>query len=151
MSTATMHQGNGTASILANRADCFTFSIHGARSFPSTRKPAIWTWNCPDGTSDEAYAAALDDALASVFRQQQPDLVIYPPAPIRLRRPPGRLKLTKAGLAARDERVLGECRRRSFPVAIAMAGGYARQIDDTVAIHATTRHRRRFFAAAPPL
>ena len=48
------------------------------------------------------------------------------------------LKLTKAGLAARDELVLGECRRLGLPVAIAMAGGYARNIDDTVDIHAMT-------------
>ena len=40
--------------------------------------------------------------------------------------------------AARDELVLSECRRRGLPVAVAMAGGYARQIDDTVSIHAVT-------------
>ncbi|WP_153161014.1 histone deacetylase [Zoogloea sp. 1C4] len=147
-----VHQGNGTASILANRADCFTFSIHGARNFPFDKETSDLDVELPDGTSDAAYLAALDDALALVFRHQ-PDLVIYlagadPFEDDRL----GRLKLTKAGLAARDERVLGECRRRSLPVAIAMAGGYARQIDDTVAIHATTIDTaRRIFAAAPPL
>ena len=61
----------------------------------------------------------------------------------------GRLKLTKAGLAARDELVLSECRRRDLPVAIAMAGGYARQIDDTVSIHAATiETARRIFTSA---
>lgn len=147
-----VHQGNGTAAILANRADCFTFSIHGARNFPFDKETSDLDVELPDGTRDETYLAALDDALASVFRHQ-PDLVIYlagadPFEDDRL----GRLKLTKAGLAARDERVLGECRRRSLPVAIAMAGGYARQIDDTVAIHATTIDTaRRIFASAPPL
>ena len=147
-----VHQGNGTAAILANRADCFTLSIHGARNFPFDKETSDLDVELPDGTSDEAYLAALDDALALVFRHQ-PDLVIYlagadPFEDDRL----GRLKLTKAGLAARDERVLGECRRRSLPVAIAMAGGYARQIDDTVAIHAATIDTaRRIFAAAPPL
>jgi len=34
--------------------------------------------------------------------------------------------------------VLSECRRRGLPLAIAMAGGYARDIDDTVDIHAAT-------------
>ena len=147
-----VHQGNGTASILANRADCFTFSIHGARNFPFDKETSDLDVELPDGTGDEAYLAALDDALALVFRHQ-PDLVIYlagadPFEDDRL----GRLKLTKAGLAARDERVLGECRRRSLPVAIAMAGGYARQIDDTVAIHAATIDTaRRIFATAAPL
>lgn len=147
-----VHQGNGTASILANRADCFTFSIHGARNFPFDKETSDLDVELPDGTGDEAYLAALDDALALVFRHQ-PDLVIYlagadPFEDDRL----GRLKLTKAGLAARDERVLTECRRRSLPVAIAMAGGYARQIDDTVAIHAATIDTaRRIFATAAPL
>ncbi|GLT20980.1 histone deacetylase [Zoogloea oryzae] len=147
-----VHQGNGTASILANRADCFTFSIHGARNFPFDKETSDLDVELPDGTSDEAYLAALDDALALVFRHQ-PDLVIYlagadPFEDDRL----GRLKLSKTGLAARDERVLGECQRRSLPVAIAMAGGYARQIDDTVAIHAATIDTaRRIFATAAPL
>ncbi|MCK6374313.1 MAG: histone deacetylase [Zoogloea sp.] len=147
-----VHQGNGTASILANRADCFTFSIHGARNFPFDKETSDLDVELPDGTDDDAYLAALDDALALVFRHQ-PDLVIYlagadPFEDDRL----GRLRLTKAGLAARDERVLGECRRRSLPVAIAMAGGYARQIDDTVEIHAATINTaRRIFTAAAPL
>ena len=147
-----VHQGNGTASILANRTDCFTFSIHGARNFPFDKETSDLDVELPDGTGDDAYLAALDDALALVFRHQ-PDLVIYlagadPFEDDRL----GRLKLSKAGLAARDERVLGECRRRSLPVAIAMAGGYARQIDDTVAIHAATIDTaRRIFATAAPL
>lgn len=147
-----VHQGNGTASILANRVDCFTFSIHGARNFPFDKETSDLDVELPDGTDDDAYLAALDDALALVFRHQ-PDLVIYlagadPFEDDRL----GRLRLTKAGLAARDERVLGECRRRSLPVAIAMAGGYARQIDDTVAIHAATINTaRRIFTAAAPL
>ncbi|WP_374246280.1 histone deacetylase [Zoogloea sp.] len=147
-----VHQGNGTAAILANRADCFTFSIHGARNFPFDKETSDLDVELPDGTGDEPYLAALDDALAVVFRHQ-PDLVIYlagadPFEDDRL----GRLKLSKAGLAARDARVLGECRRRSLPVAIAMAGGYARQIDDTVAIHAATIDTaRRLFAAPPPL
>lgn len=147
-----VHQGNGTAAILAKRADCFTFSIHGARNFPFDKETSGLDVELPDGTSDDAYLTALDDALALVFRHQ-PDLVIYlagadPFEDDRL----GRLKLSKAGLAARDERVLTECRRRSLPVAIAMAGGYARQIDDTVAIHAATIHTaRRIFTAAAPL
>jgi hypothetical protein len=43
-----------------------------------------------------------------------------------------------SGLAERDRRVFADCRGRKIPVAIAMAGGYARHIDDTVAIHRAT-------------
>src|SRR5258707_453989 len=61
----------------------------------------------------------------------------------------GRLKLTKTGLARRDERVLGTLAARHIPVAIAMAGGYARDIEDSVDIHANTiRTARRIWEAA---
>ena len=55
----------------------------------------------------------------------------------------GRLKLTKAGLARRDALVLGTLAARGIPVAIAMAGGYARDIEDSVEIHANTLHTAR--------
>ena len=133
-----VHQGNGTAAILARRPDCFTFSIHGARNYPFEKETSDLDVELPDGTGDVGYLAALDDALVQVFAGD-PQLIIYlagadPFEDDRL----GRLKLSKAGLAARDELVLSECRRRGLPVAVAMAGGYARQIDDTVSIHAVT-------------
>ena len=134
-----VHQGNGTAAILAHQPECFTFSLHGARNFPFEKETSDLDVELPDDTGDTGYLDALDAALPTVFARSQPQLVIYlagadPFAGDRL----GRLKLSKAGLAARDELVLSECRRRGLPVAVAMAGGYARQIDDTVSIHATT-------------
>ncbi|MBA3321047.1 MAG: histone deacetylase, partial [Pyrinomonadaceae bacterium] len=59
----------------------------------------------------------------------------------------GRLKLSLAGLRARDEVVLRECRRRGVPVATVMSGGYAADISDTVEIHCNTiRAARTVFA-----
>lgn len=134
-----VHQGNGTAAILARQPDCFTFSLHGARNFPFEKETSDLDVELPDDTGDTGYLDALDAALPRVFARSRPQLVIYlagadPFEGDRL----GRLKLTKAGLAARDELVLGECRRLGLPVAIAMAGGYARNIDDTVDIHTMT-------------
>jgi acetoin utilization deacetylase AcuC-like enzyme len=42
------------------------------------------------------------------------------------------------GLAARDRMVLDAAQARGLPVALAMAGGYGRSIDDTVAVHSQT-------------
>jgi acetoin utilization deacetylase AcuC-like enzyme len=50
----------------------------------------------------------------------------------------GRLKLTFEGLAARDARVFDWALQHGVPVAIAMAGGYGRDIRDTVAVHLQT-------------
>lgn len=134
-----VHQGNGTAAILHGDDSVFTFSIHGARNFPFDKESSDLDLELPDGTNDDAYLAALDAGLNEVFARSRPDLVIYlagadPYAGDRL----GRLSLSFAGLAARDRRVFSACRERGIPVALAMAGGYARPIEDTVTIHATT-------------
>lgn len=134
-----VHQGNGTAAILADDEDIFTFSIHGAKNFPFRKETSDLDIELPDDTGDADYLAALDDGLARLFERFDAQLVIYlagadPYGDDRL----GRLKLSKAGLERRDARVFGACRTRAIPVAVAMAGGYARDIDDTVDIHAAT-------------
>ena len=134
-----VHQGNGTASILAGDDSVFTFSIHGARNFPFAKETSDLDIELPDGCSDAAYLTHLDDGLVTAFDLARPDLVIYlagadPYHDDRL----GRLGLSFAGLAERDQRVFARSKALGIPVAIAMAGGYARQIDDTVAIHAKT-------------
>jgi len=50
----------------------------------------------------------------------------------------GGLMLTKKGLKERDKRVFEEARKRAVPVATTLAGGYARQVEDTVRIHVNT-------------
>lgn len=134
-----VHQGNGTASILAGDDSIFTFSMHGARNFPFTKEQSDLDIELPDGCSDAAYLLQLDHALDTAFDLARPDAVLYlagadPYQDDRL----GRLALSFEGLAERDRRVIGRCRQLGLPLAIAMAGGYARQIDDTVRIHATT-------------
>mgnify|MGYP001380929627 CR=1 FL=1 len=134
-----VHQGNGTASILAGDDSIFTFSIHGARNFPFEKELSDLDIELPDGCADAGYLIRLDEGLNIAFDQARPDLVIYlagadPYHDDRL----GRLALSFAGLAERDRRVFSRCKALGIPLAIAMAGGYARQINDTVTIHAAT-------------
>jgi acetoin utilization deacetylase AcuC-like enzyme len=53
------------------------------------------------------------------------------------------LKLTMAGLAERDRRVLDAARERRIPVALSMAGGYGRDVTDTVQVHLHTLRAAR--------
>jgi acetoin utilization deacetylase AcuC-like enzyme len=137
-----VHQGNGTAAIFRDDATVFTLSLHGAKNFPFRKEPGDLDVELPDGCTDQPYLDALDTALATLGRShgaQPPGLVFYlagadPHEGDRL----GRLKLTAAGLAERDRRVLDACRERGVPVALSMAGGYGRNIDDTVAIQLRT-------------
>ena len=134
-----VHQGNGTASILRGDDSIFTFSIHGARNFPFDKEQSDLDIELPDGCADAAYLIHLEHGLDTALDLARPDLVIYlagadPYCDDRL----GRLGLSFAGLADRDRLVFEKCRANKAPVAIAMAGGYARQITDTVSIHRQT-------------
>ena len=50
----------------------------------------------------------------------------------------GRLRLSFDGLEARDRRVMDWCCQRRVPLAITMAGGYGRDIADTVRAQVNT-------------
>ncbi|MBS0436761.1 MAG: histone deacetylase [Proteobacteria bacterium] len=137
-----VHQGNGTAAIFRDDPTVFTLSLHGAKNFPFRKEASDLDVELPDGCGDAPYLAALDAALAQLWARHGtalPGLVFYlagadPHENDRL----GRLKLTAEGLAERDRRVLAACRERRIPVALAMAGGYGRDIGVTVEIQRRT-------------
>jgi len=134
-----VHQGNGTASILADDPTIFTFSIHGAKNFPFRKSKSDLDIELEDGTGDTVYLDMLEEGVQRALALSGADLAIYlagadPFEDDRL----GRLKLTKSGLLQRDQLVLDLCRSRGLPVAITMAGGYARNVEDIVEIHLQT-------------
>jgi acetoin utilization deacetylase AcuC-like enzyme len=152
-----VHQGDGTAAIFAGDASVFTFSIHGAKNFPFHKTRSDLDIALPDKTEDSAYLDALEKGLRTTLQNQTFHLAIYlAGADVYGDDRLGRLNLSKAGLYQRDHLVLEFCRQAGMPVAVAMAGGYARQVTDTVEIHAQTiqiavefiNHRSEFQHAA---
>lgn len=134
-----VHQGNGTAHIFQCDETVFTLSLHGEKNFPFCKEASDLDIALTDGCSDSDYLGALDLALLELTNRFDPALVIYlagadPFVGDRL----GRLKLSADGLEARDRRVFEWCFGRSIPVAFVMAGGYGRQIEETVQIQLTT-------------
>jgi acetoin utilization deacetylase AcuC-like enzyme len=134
-----VHQGNGTAALAAGDPTIFTFSIHGKKNFPFVKVASDLDVGLPDQCPDHHYLFAWRHGVRHSFRQANPDLVIFlagadPHVGDRF----SRLALSKEGLADRDAFVLEECRQRSVPVVVTMAGGYGKVIDDTVDIHART-------------
>lgn len=134
-----VHQGDGTASILSDDDSVFTFSIHGRNNYPFVKQASDLDIELDDGTGDSEYLDRLDRGLDHAFAAARAGLVVYlagadPYEGDRL----GRLSLSRAGLAARDSLVFGRCARAGLPVAACMAGGYARDIEDTVDIHLQT-------------
>jgi acetoin utilization deacetylase AcuC-like enzyme len=134
-----VHQGNGTAAIMAGDPTVYTFSIHGAKNFPFHKEQSDLDVELPDRADDAAYLAALAEGLAHALPAARPDLVIYlagadPFSGDTL----GRLAVSKEGLAARDRLVFEAALAARIPVAVVMGGGYARNIEDTVAIQFET-------------
>jgi acetoin utilization deacetylase AcuC-like enzyme len=134
-----VHQGDGTAQVLAGDHEAFTISLHGARNYPFQRIASDLDVDLPTGTRDADYLRALDGALDAALPRARPDVAFYlagadPFEDDRL----GRLALTKAGLRARDELVVARLRAAGAAVVVVLAGGYARDVADTVDINAAT-------------
>jgi acetoin utilization deacetylase AcuC-like enzyme len=131
-----VHQGNGTAAIVRGDATIYTLSIHGAKNFPFRKEESDLDLALPDGADDGEFLDALEEGLERALEESRAELAIYlagadPFEDDRL----GRLSVSKEGLAERDSLVLESCRERGIPVAVTMAGGYARNVEDTVEIH----------------
>ncbi len=120
-----VHQGDGTASLTAGRADIFTLSLHAEKNFPVRKARSSLDVGLPDGVDDDGYMEALTRHLPDVLESFAPDFVLYqagvdPHVEDKL----GRLALTDDGLTLRDRFVVGSCRARCLPVASALGGGY---------------------------
>lgn len=133
-----VHQGNGTASIFAGDPRVFTASLHEQENYPSVKPPSSLDVGLARGTGDDAYLSALDDVVSRVLARM-PDLVVYlagadPYEDDQL----GRLALTREGLRRRDRLVFQALASAGVAVVVVLGGGYARHVEDTVAIHVAT-------------
>ena len=123
----------------AHAGDVFTISLHQHNNYPQLKPASSIDVDLPDGTGDNDYLAWLDNALSSGLRQFEPDLLCYIAGADPYREDQlGGLSLTIEGLKKRDELVFRVARARDIPVMVTFAGGYARNVEDTVAIHCNT-------------
>ncbi len=128
-----VHHGNGTAFIFESDPRVFTFSMHQQHNYPMWKPRGSLDIGLPDGVHDMTYLEELEKALPTVMASR-PQCVFYlagadPYKDDQL----GGLRLTREGLRQRDRMVI-EASRASVPLVIVLAGGYARNVDDTVAI-----------------
>ena len=133
-----VHHGNGTAFMFESDPRVFTFSMHQQHNYPMWKPRGSLDIGLPDGTHDDMFLRQLEHALPQVLAHA-PQCVFYlagadPFEDDQL----GGLRLTKDGLRRRDRMVIDAVRRAGVPLVITTAGGYARRVEDTVAIHAAT-------------
>jgi acetoin utilization deacetylase AcuC-like enzyme len=133
-----VHHGNGTAFIFESDPRVFTFSMHQQHNYPMWKPRGSLDIGLPDGMHDATFLRELERALPQVMAHR-PECAFYlagadPYEDDQL----GGLRLTKEGLRARDRAVIRAVRDAGVPLVIVLAGGYARRVDDTVAIHVAT-------------
>jgi acetoin utilization deacetylase AcuC-like enzyme len=134
-----LHQGNGTAHILAGKDYAFTFSIHQMDIYPSEKTSSSLDVGLWSGDGDAEYLSALRAHFPRLYKELKPEFVFYVAGADPYEKDQlGSLRVTKEGLRERDEIVIGEARRLRIPVAVVLAGGYAVDFEDTVAIHLNT-------------
>ena len=132
-----VHQGDGTAAMLADEPRAFTLSIHCRANFPARKQQSDLDVALDAEAGDDDYLALVDQLLPALLDRVRPDLVFYnagvdPHRDDRL----GRLSLTDAGLAARERLVLDAVRARGLPLACVVGGGYADDLDVLARRHA---------------
>lgn len=120
-----VHQGDGTAAILADVPAAFTCSVHCGKNFPVRKQQSDLDVEVAKGAEDHAYLQIVEAALQEAIRLSQPDLVIYDAGvDIYAGDPLGLLKVSESGIRLRDRLVLGHCKQHNLPVATVIGGGY---------------------------
>lgn len=134
-----VHQGDGTAALLANEPRAFTFSMHAEKNFPVRKVASDRDVPLPDRMGDDAYLAILVAELPPILDNFRPELILYQAGvDAHTNDKLGRLALTDAGLEARDRFVMREAARRRIPLASTLGGGYGADRMAVARRHAAT-------------
>lgn len=142
-----VHQGDGTASILADEHRVFTFSMHGAKNFPRLKTTSTRDIALPDGADDAFFLARLEDELREIGERFPPTFILYQAGVDVLAGDKlGRLAIMPEGLARRDRLVFAAAKRFGAPIASVLGGGYGRDLEKTIRGHAeVVRAAREIF------
>lgn len=139
-----VHQGDGTAQMLAGKA--FTFSVHCADNYPfgfsqdylgndqSDLDVAL-----PAGSGDSEVMAVLRKHLPWILDCYKPELVLYD-AGVDAHKDDALGKFQCVDLFSRDVYVIDECVRRQVPIATVIGGGYDKDRKKLAQRHATVLH-----------
>ncbi len=142
-----VHHGNGTAAIFGGDATVFTFSIHQENNYPYPKPPSNLDINLEDRVEDDEYLASLEGGLDKSLSEFRPDLMFYLAGADPYREDQlGGLRLSLEGLEKRDRLVYEKAKRKKIPVAVTLAGGYARKLEDTLQIHTNTIRAAKEYA-----
>ncbi|MDA9773671.1 histone deacetylase [Saprospiraceae bacterium] len=134
-----VHQGNGTAKIFENNQNVFTFSMHGAKNYPTKKEKSDLDIGLPDKTEDSFYLQTLEQNLSKLIDKVKPDIILYLSGVDVLETDKlGRLSMTLEGCKTRDSIVFQAAAKYQIPISVSMGGGYSTRLADIVDAHANT-------------
>ncbi len=120
-----VHQGDGTASILADHPEIFTCSIHCEKNFPARKAKSDLDVELAVGLRDQDYLTVVENTLHTLLTEFKPSLVIYDAGvDVYEKDPLGLLNISLDGIRHREHLVLELCRQKAVPVVTVIGGGY---------------------------
>lgn len=133
------HQGNGTASLLAEDPRVFTYSIHVGKNYPTKKVNSSLDVETVRYVEGEMYLQQLFQTLADSLDKFSPDLVIWISGADNHRNDRfGQMHLSLREIQRRDEVLLRAMIKNRIPIAILYGGGYNRQPEFTAKLHRNT-------------
>jgi acetoin utilization deacetylase AcuC-like enzyme len=134
-----VHQGNGTAKLMENVNQVFTFSVHGKNNYPFRKEKSDLDIGLEDGATGAEYLAMLASILPDLINKIQPDFVFYlAGVDVLATDKLGKFKLSIEDCKQRDKFVLDLVHKHQIPVTVALGGGYSPDIKDIVEAHCNT-------------
>lgn len=120
-----VHQGDGTAAMLAHNPYVFTCSIHCEKNFPFRKQQSDLDIGLDVGLNDADYLKVVSNTLTELIEQLNPSLVLYDAGvDIWQQDTLGKFDISWQGLEQRDYSVIDICQRKGVPVATVIGGGY---------------------------
>ena len=124
-----VHQGDGTATILADEPRACTISVHCSTNFPFRKSVSDHDLPVPPGSGDTVYLKTVRGAL-DICKAFKPELILYQAGVDGLEADAlGKLNVSREGMRQRNHLVFEAAEALEVPLVVFMGGGYAKPID----------------------
>ena len=127
-----VHQGDGTASILKNYKNIFTFSMHCENNFPLKKMKSDLDISLKKGIKDNQYLDILQKNI-EILKKMKLDLILFQAGvDILCEDSLGCLEISRKGIKSRNKIVLEFAKEKNLPLIVFMGGGYSKPIKHSV-------------------
>ncbi|MDN3680516.1 histone deacetylase [Vibrio tapetis subsp. quintayensis] len=131
-----VHQGDGTATLCADREDIVTLSFHCAKNFPARKPSSDYDVALERECADDVFLSYFESVVTMAIAHHQPDLIVYDAGvDIHIDDELGYMNVTTAGLYQRDCFMFNLAKQRDIPIAAVVGGGYRTNHADLVPLH----------------